>query len=47
MLDALRALGNSERPGQVLDFERLRDILGFDDYDAEAERYRIDDEGER
>ncbi len=47
MLDALRTLGDCERPDRILDFEHLREILGFDDYDAEAERYRIDDEGER
>lgn len=45
MLDALRALGNSERPERILDFERMRDIVGFDDYDAEAERYCLEDEG--
>ena len=44
MLDALRALGNSERADHTLDFERLRTIVGFEDYDAEAERYRIEDD---
>ena len=43
MLDALRALGNGEQPDRVLDFERLREIVGFDDYDAEAERYRVEE----
>ena len=40
MLEALRALGNGGQPANSVDFDRLRDILGFDDYDAEAERYR-------
>lgn len=44
MLDALRALENSERADHTLDFERLRTIVGFEDYDAEAERYRIEDD---
>ena len=43
MLDALRALGNGEQPDRVVDFERLRGIVGFDDYDAEAERYRVEE----
>ena len=45
MLDALRALKSGQQPGRALDFNRLRGIVGFDDYDAEAERYRIKDEG--
>ena len=28
----------------AVDFERLRAIVGFEDYDAEAERYRVEDE---
>ena len=43
MLDALRALGNGEQPDHVVDFERLRGIVGFDDYDAEAKRYRVEE----
>ncbi len=43
MLDALRALGNGEQPDRVVGFERLRSIVGFDDYDAEAERYRVEE----
>ena len=40
MLDALHALSNGDRPANRLDFDHLRDIVGFKDYDAEAERYR-------
>ena len=43
MLDALRALGNGGQPATRVDFDHLRDIVGFDDYDAEAERYRVKD----
>ena len=43
MLDALRALENGEQPDRVVGFERLRGIVGFDDYDAEAERYRVEE----
>ncbi len=43
MLDALRSLGNGEQPDRVLDFEHLRGIVGFEDYDAEAERYRVEE----
>ena len=43
MLDALRALGNGEQPGHVVGFKRLREIVGFEDYDAEAERYRVEE----
>lgn len=47
MLDALRALGNSEQPDHAVGFKRLRRLVGFDDYDAEAERYVVEDEGDR
>ena len=43
MLDALRALGNGEQPDRVVGFERLRKIVGFEDYDAQAERYRVEE----
>ncbi len=43
MLDALHALSNGDRPANRLDFDHLRDIVGFDAYDAEAERYRVED----
>ncbi len=41
MLDALRALGNGAPPERVVSFERLRRLVGFEDYDAEADRYRL------
>ena len=44
MLDALHALKNGDRPTRLVDFDRLRDIVGFDAYDAEAERYRVGDD---
>jgi 2-methylisocitrate lyase-like PEP mutase family enzyme len=40
MREALRALKRGEQPGGLLDFAELRRIVGFDAYDAEAERYR-------
>ena len=43
MLEALHALKNGDRPTRLVDFDRLRDIVGFKDYDAEAERYRVGD----
>jgi len=46
MLDALRALGSDEQPDHAVDFKRLRRIVGFEDYDAEAQRYRVEDEGD-
>ncbi len=47
MLEALEELAGGGQPAKRLDFERLRRIVGFDDYDAEAERYRAEDEGNR
>ncbi len=44
MLDALHALKNGDRPTRLVDFDRLRDIVGFEGYDAEAERYRVEDD---
>ena len=43
MLDALRALGNGDQPANAVEFARLRGIVGFEDYDAEAERYRVEE----
>ena len=43
MLDALEALANGDQPANAVDFEGLRDIVGFEDYDAEAERYRVEE----
>jgi 2-methylisocitrate lyase-like PEP mutase family enzyme len=40
MRDALRALKRGESPTGLLEFAELRRIVGFDAYDAEAERYR-------
>jgi 2-methylisocitrate lyase-like PEP mutase family enzyme len=40
MRDALRALKRGEPPSGLLDFAELRRIVGFDAYDAAAERYR-------
>ena len=31
-------------PPERLDFDHLRDIVGFEDYDTEAERYRTDED---
>ncbi len=44
MLEALNAMRNGDRPANRLDFDRLRGIVGFKDYDAEAERYRVEDD---
>ena len=44
MLEALQALKNGDRPTRLVDFDRLRDIVGFEGYDAEAERYRVEDD---
>ena len=43
MREALEALARGDQPANAVDFERLRGIVGFDDYDAEAERYRVKD----
>ena len=43
MQDALAALAAGEPPAGLLSFEALRELVGFDVYDAESERYR--DEG--
>ncbi|MDH3521472.1 MAG: isocitrate lyase/PEP mutase family protein [Myxococcales bacterium] len=39
MLDALAALWRGEPAACLLDFARLRNLVGFDDYDAEQARY--------
>jgi 2-methylisocitrate lyase-like PEP mutase family enzyme len=39
MRDTLAALGAGEFPEGLLDFAQLRDLVGFDDYDAELVRY--------
>jgi len=40
MQDALAALAAGEPPAGLLSFEALRELVGFDTYDAESERYR-------
>jgi 2-methylisocitrate lyase-like PEP mutase family enzyme len=40
MQDALGALKAGESPEGLLDFAQLRELVGFDDYDAELARYR-------
>ena len=44
MLDALHTLASGDQPANLIGFDRLRGIVGFEDYDAEAERYRLEDE---
>ncbi len=43
MQDALAALGKGETPQGLMSFAQLRETVGFDDYDAEQQRY--DEEG--
>jgi 2-methylisocitrate lyase-like PEP mutase family enzyme len=40
MLDALASLQRGTSPDRLVDFARLRSIVGFDDYDAECARYQ-------
>jgi len=40
MQDALSALEAGEPPRGLIDFAQLREIVGFDDYDAELARYK-------
>jgi len=40
MNDALHALARGAAPPGLLPFEELRDVVGFDDYDAALERFR-------
>jgi 2-methylisocitrate lyase-like PEP mutase family enzyme len=39
MRDALSALAVGQKPDRLLDFEELQRLVGFPDYDAEAQRY--------
>ena len=39
MQDALIALAQHQDPERIMDFERLKDIVGFNDYYLEEERY--------
>jgi 2-methylisocitrate lyase-like PEP mutase family enzyme len=43
MRDALAALAAGRSPDSLLDFERLREIVGFPAYDEEASRYSAGD----
>ena len=43
MQESLAALGQGREPQGLLDFEALREIVGFPAYDAEASRYRDED----
>ena len=40
MQEALQSLGSGRHPERLLDFESLRELVGFPAYDSEAERYR-------
>lgn len=46
MNDALRALAHGHTAERLLPFEELREVVGFDDYDAELERFRGSGESE-
>jgi 2-methylisocitrate lyase-like PEP mutase family enzyme len=46
MNDALHALARGSAPPGLLPFEELREIVGFDDYDAALERFRESGETE-
>ena len=43
MQESLAALAEGREPAGLLDFEVLREIVGFPAYDAESARYRRDD----
>ena len=43
MTEALEALRRGQTPERLLPFESLREVLGFDEYDRERERYSEDD----
>ena len=43
MQESLAALGQGREPQGLLDFEALREIVGFPAYDEEASRYRDED----
>ena len=42
MIESLDSFRRGQHPEHLLDFSELREIVGFDDYDAEAARYRSD-----
>jgi 2-methylisocitrate lyase-like PEP mutase family enzyme len=42
MQDALASLAAGEPAAGVLPFKTLREVVGFDSYDAESQRYRED-----
>ncbi len=42
MIESLDSFKRGEHPSKLLGFRELREIVGFDDYDAEASRYRPD-----
>ncbi len=39
MLDALGSMTNGEAPERLLEFGQLRELVGFDDYDLQSQRY--------
>jgi hypothetical protein len=39
MQQALGSLADGQTPSALLTFPELREVVGFDDYDAEAARY--------
>jgi len=41
MREALRRLKAGERPSPVMDFERLKQAVGFPAYYAEESRYKV------
>lgn len=41
MQNALQALKNDRHPEQILDFKKLTEIVGFEDYYREEDRYRF------
>jgi len=42
MIESLDSFRRGQHPEHLLDFSELREIVGFDDYDVEAARYRSD-----
>jgi 2-methylisocitrate lyase-like PEP mutase family enzyme len=43
MLDALDSMAKGTAPQRLLEFEQLRELVGFDDYDLESQRYAPDE----
>ncbi|MGE4608448.1 MAG: isocitrate lyase/PEP mutase family protein [Myxococcota bacterium] len=41
MLDALASMANGEAPDRLLEFGRLQELVGFDDYDRQSQRYAL------